>query len=163
MRRPNNFATPGQILPALFRERDWERQWELHEVYARWPEIAGPEAGANSAPVSLRNGDLWLHVSHAAWAQELAFRQDELLRRVRALMPGRAVSGIRCRVEPSWFADSAGPPAHREPAQVPPPESFAAIADAPARAALIRLWRTLQGLPRRNGDDATRTGQPRGE
>ena len=140
MRRAKHFATPGQILPALFRERDWDRQWELHEVHARWPEIAGREAAAHSAPVALRDRTLWLYVRHPAWAQELRFRQDELLARVRALMPGRAVTGIRCQTEPSWFPEAASPPAPPPPPE-PPPDTFSIIADADCREALARLWR----------------------
>lgn len=144
MRRAKHFATPGQILPELFRERNWTRQWELHEVHARWPEIAGPEAAAHSAPAALRDRTLWLYASNAVWAQELQFRQIELLRRVRTLMPDRTVSGIRCRVEPSWFAEETPLPRPCSPVE-PVPESFGAIADDAGRDALIRLWRAWRG------------------
>ena len=147
MRRAEYFATPGQILSDLFRERDWGRQWDLREVYARWPEIAGAEAAAHSAPAALRGRTLWLYARHNAWAQELLFRQDELLRRVRALMPGRAVSGIRCQVEPSWFPEEAPPAPPRPPAE-PVPDAFGVIADDACRDALIRLWRSWRARKR---------------
>ena len=84
------FTTLRHILPTLFRERQWQDAWQVQSLYSKWPHIAGEEAARHSRPVALRGQTLWLYVSHAIWAQELLFRQRELLRRIRPLAADRS-------------------------------------------------------------------------
>lgn len=138
------FTTLRHILPSLFQERQWQDAWQVQGLYGKWPHIAGEEAARHSRPVALRGQTLWLYVSHAIWAQELLFRQRELLRRIRPLAADRSIAGFRCVVEPSWFAATGPAPGQQAAPARPLPSSFQAIADQSSREALGRLWQLWQ-------------------
>ncbi len=142
-----DFTTLHHILPDFFAERQWQQQWQVQRLYAKWPAIAGPEAGKSSLPAALRNQTLWLYVSHSIWVQEIHYRQDELLRRIKEVVPNQDIRAIRCLVEPSWFAPPAPPETRPKPAaatipavDAPHSAGFDAIADPASRNALRRLW-----------------------
>ncbi|NLZ16808.1 MAG: DUF721 domain-containing protein [Desulfobulbaceae bacterium] len=142
------------ILPDLFKERQWQQPWQVQSLYAQWPDIAGPEAGRSSLPVAIRNQTLWLYVSHSIWAQEIHYRQSELLKRVRPLVPDQDIRAIRCQVDPSFFEQPRQAQTGRTVADIPrgtdapapnAPYSagFDAIVDPDCREALRRLWQAL--------------------
>ena len=146
------FVTMKQLLPAFYRERQWQDAWQLQGLYNKWASIVGPKAARHSLPAALRGQILWIYVSHAVWAQELYYRQPELFRRIRPFMAGRKVLGIRCVAEPSWFVQAQPEEASPVPDKAEPlPSAFAAIADATSREALGRLWRICQARRARTG------------
>ena len=150
------FVTPKQVLPGFFQDRQWDTAWAIQDLYQRWPALVGAKLARHSAPVALRNGRLWVYVANALWAQELAFRQGELLGGLRARLRGQDLFGIRTVVEPSWFAvPSNNRPeiasATRGPESSPPPDTLEAIGDEACRTALTRLWRATRA--RRSGGE----------
>ena len=64
----------------------------------RWPELVGPDVGANSTPVRLRDGVLTVAVADPAWATQLRFLEATLLRRLGAELGVGAVTTIEVRV-----------------------------------------------------------------
>jgi predicted nucleic acid-binding Zn ribbon protein len=54
----------------------------LGVVFARWPDLVGPDVAAHATPRSLRDGVLTVVVDHPAWATSLRMLAGDLLRRV---------------------------------------------------------------------------------
>ncbi len=74
----------------------------------RWPELVGPNVGANSRPVRLRDGTLTVAVADPAWATQLRFLEATLLERLQAELGADAVSAIEVRVRAGALRDRAG-------------------------------------------------------
>lgn len=71
----------------------------LHEraIFLRWEEIVGAAIANNSEPTRFRNGTLWVHVTDAAWRQELSGMRSDLARRINAALGEDLVSDIVLR------------------------------------------------------------------
>jgi len=74
----------------------------------RWPELVGPNVGANSRPVRLRGGTLTVAVADPAWATQLRFLEVTLVQRLQAELGVDAVSAIEVRVRPESLRKPAG-------------------------------------------------------
>lgn len=98
-------AALGRMLPA-------ESAAEARAIVA-WPEIVGPQVARAAEPVALQGETLVVHTRNSAWSQELSFRKELLLTRLRERLGGDFVRDIRFRVAPI-----RGRP---ESARVPPP------------------------------------------
>ncbi len=137
------------ILPEIFRAKQWQQQWQVQRLYGQWAGIAGPEASRDSVPVAIRGQVLWLYVSNTIWAQEIHYRQNELLGRIDAAVPGLRLHALRCQVETSFFETNSHarkshvPRKQRPDADRPHHTGFDAIGDPACREALRRLWRAL--------------------
>jgi len=73
-----------------------------------WPELVGPNVGANSRPVRLRNGTLTVAVADPAWATQLRFLEATLITRLQAELGVGAVSTIEVRVRPEALRNPPG-------------------------------------------------------
>ena len=71
----------------------------------RWPDLVGPQVGANSRPLRLRDGTLWVGVADPAWATQLRFLEATLLERLQAELGVEAVTAIEVRVRPDDLRD----------------------------------------------------------
>lgn len=89
----------------------------------------------NARPVRLHNGVLYVHVSTAAWANELTFMAHDLLTRLRAYVPNAKLKVIRFKVGPL-----PGSPPVKKPDPTPPP--MPPLADLPDE-----IGRALAHLP----------------
>lgn len=143
-----HFIGVQQILPDLFRAKQWQEPWQVQLLYGQWTDIAGPEIGRGSIPVAIRGQVLWLYVENGIWAQEIHYRQSELLKRIGAAVPGLSLRSLRCQVETSFFQTSGQPPAplpkkQRQEGDSSHRAGFDGIADSACREALLRLWRSL--------------------
>lgn len=144
-----HFIGVRQILPDLFRAKQWQQPWQVQLLYGQWAGIAGPEIGRGSIPVAIRGQVLWLYVENGIWAQEIHYRQNELLRRIGMAVPGLFLRSLRCQVQTSFFEtnsharSSHTPKKQRPDADRPHHTGFDAIGDPACREALRRLWRTL--------------------
>jgi predicted nucleic acid-binding Zn ribbon protein len=74
----------------------------------RWPDLVGPNVGANSRPVRLKNGTLTVAVADPAWATQLRFLEATLVARLQAELGADAVSTIEVRVRPESLRDPSG-------------------------------------------------------
>ncbi|MBI2901616.1 MAG: DUF721 domain-containing protein [Planctomycetes bacterium] len=87
----------GELMAEVLKTSGVTRRDELRELSDAWCRSAGPEAAARSRVVSLRNGTLTVVVESPALRQELeTFRRDEVIRRMRADVPGRRIAVLRC-------------------------------------------------------------------
>jgi predicted nucleic acid-binding Zn ribbon protein len=74
----------------------------------RWPELVGPNVGANSRPARLRDGVLTVAVADPAWATQLRFLEATLVTRLQAELGADAVSSIEVRVRPEALRTPPG-------------------------------------------------------
>jgi hypothetical protein len=110
---------------------------------AAWERALPARVVRASSPVRLRGGVLEVHTTNSAWAQELVLLQNEVLPRLRFLLPDLEIASLRARVGP--FPKRTPPLVTPPPRFVPLPESelpdevratLAAIADERLRAAI---------------------------
>jgi hypothetical protein len=113
-----------------------------------WQSIVGERIGARTRVGALVNGELIVNVASSAWAQELGFLAEDILRRLRQM--GRDVRRLKLRVEPLLGGQAApprrlwpkggAPAAPRPPTLDVPPElleKVAHIEDPHLRAAIL--------------------------
>ena len=122
-RRHRRRADPVQVSAMMSRFRRMSgapstSAGSLPELAALWVRVVGEQAAAHSEPVRRsRAGVVSVVCTSAAWAQELTFRREELLERLRdELGDASALTGLRFSV-----ADHvAGAPAREASERTPP-------------------------------------------
>jgi hypothetical protein len=122
-----------------------------------WTAIVGERIAARTRVGHLIKGDLVVNVASSAWAQELGFLTDAIVKRLCAA--GRDVRRIRMRVEPSLASQesrgrrgwSAGPRPETAPPELPEElvQRLANVEDPHLRAAIFEAAkRSLNRAPR---------------
>ena len=66
----------------------------VYEVVERWPEVVGPKIAEVTVAERIRDGKLWVSVSHPAWRTELTFMKRGLIDRLNAAMGEEIVKDI---------------------------------------------------------------------
>jgi len=107
----------GDQLDRLVAEQGWELELRVRGVFARWPELVGPEVGAHCAPESFADGRLVVRTDSTAWATQLGFLAPALVRRLNEELGEGTVTVIDVAGPhlPSWSKgrrrtrDSRGP------------------------------------------------------
>jgi len=107
----------GDQLDRLVAEQGWELELRVRGVFARWPELVGPEVGAHCTPESFAEGRLVVRTDSTAWATQLTFLAPALLRRLNEELGDGTVTVIDVAGPhaPSWSKgrrrtrDSRGP------------------------------------------------------
>ena len=133
----------------------WGHQKYLLGLTRRWPKMVGPVLAANSLPAYFLSSELWIYTAHAIWMQQLGFAKPELLIKVNDFLQeygGPQVSDLRWTLQPADFPalpeqKPVPPPAPVDPAEEAQIQAMSeAIADPAARAAFVRLWRSMAGM-----------------
>ncbi|MGE0784473.1 MAG: DciA family protein [Sandaracinaceae bacterium] len=140
-KRRGGLVSAAQLFDGLYPE--WEQSRALLRTFSWWDGAVSERVAKHARPVRLFKGTLVVHTRSSAWAQELSFHEEDLLRSIRARVPD--VQRIRIRVGP--FPRPPAPPEKPGPAYVPmpvlalPPELARALAHVPddgLRAVLTR-------------------------
>lgn len=71
------------VLRAALRRYGIDKDLARYQFVTHWNEIVGEDIAKRSKPECFRNGALIVRVSDSAWAQELSFRKDVILQRLR--------------------------------------------------------------------------------
>jgi predicted nucleic acid-binding Zn ribbon protein len=82
-------ATPQkieQILRSALRTSGLDKEITRYQFVLHWPEIVGPEIAKRTAPECIRAGALVVRVADSAWAQELSFQKDIILKRLKKFL-----------------------------------------------------------------------------
>lgn len=109
---PTSGAHPGERDPQLLgsevariiAERGWGLDLQVRAVFARWPEIVGPEIGAHSTPETLTDGTLVVRTDSTAWATQLKLLAASLVKRLNAELGDGTVTVVEVLgpTAPSW-------------------------------------------------------------
>lgn len=70
------------VVGRVVADHGWEIDLRVHGVFARWPELVGPEVGGHSRPESFADGKLVVRAESTAWATQLKLLCPALLRRL---------------------------------------------------------------------------------
>lgn len=71
------------LLAGVFRELGIEDGVKLGEIRRRWNSLFRKPLPSHMAPALLSRGELLIVVDSPVWLQELRFRQDDILRKLR--------------------------------------------------------------------------------
>lgn len=85
-RKSDYFRTPAlasDVLKRAFRRYGIDKQLARYQFVLHWSEIVGAEIAKRAQPECIRNKALVVRVSDSAWAQELSFQKQVILRRLR--------------------------------------------------------------------------------
>jgi predicted nucleic acid-binding Zn ribbon protein len=84
----------GDLIPALLERLGLSKGLHDYEVLERWPEIVGPKIAEVATAERIRDGKLWVSVSHPAWRNELTFMKQELIGKINRAMGNEIVRDI---------------------------------------------------------------------
>lgn len=83
----------GVRLPKVVRDH-----LRHHALWAKWPEIVGPELSRVTSPREIKSKSLEISVAHQAWAQQLHFLRGSILNRIRQFCPDAVINDLEFRV-----------------------------------------------------------------
>ena len=88
----------GETLDALTKRLGLAPPDSLSKVFAGWEGLVGELLAAHLRPVGLRDGVLTVEVTEPAWATQLKYLGDDLIRRVNEQVGAGTVSTLSVRV-----------------------------------------------------------------
>lgn len=93
---PNkHVSAAGDWVDAILRMQFFADSLDEEEVKAAWKEIAGEFIGANTEPVSAKEGNLILRVTQPAMRFHLEQMKPELLQRIRERFGEDKIKSVR--------------------------------------------------------------------
>ena len=97
--RPDRWRTAGELLPQLMQKLGLRERLHEKDVMEAWSGIVGDFIAAHSAPVSLREGVLYVRVLQPALHYELEqISKAEILRKLKQRFGARTIRDIRFRL-----------------------------------------------------------------
>ena len=97
--RPDRWQTASDVLPKLMQRLGLSERLHENEVIEAWAQIVGEFIAAHSAPVSLREGVLYVRVLQPALHYELEqISKVAILRKLKQRFGGKTVRDMRFRV-----------------------------------------------------------------
>jgi predicted nucleic acid-binding Zn ribbon protein len=88
----------GETLDALTKRLGLAPPDSLSKVFAGWEGLVGDLLASHLRPVGLRDGVLTVEVTEPAWATQLKFLGDDLVRRVNEQVGAGTVTSLSVRV-----------------------------------------------------------------
>ena len=70
----------------------------IESVFSRWPELVGDVIGSHTRPVRIEEGALLIEVDDPAWASEMEWMGEELVRQIRTKLETDQVRGLKVRI-----------------------------------------------------------------
>src|SRR5437016_11542318 len=97
--RPDRWQAPGDLLPKLMQQLGLSERLRETEVIDAWKQIVGEFIAAHSAPVSLRDGILFVRVLQPALHYQFEqISKAEILRKLKRRFGGKTIRDVRFRV-----------------------------------------------------------------
>jgi predicted nucleic acid-binding Zn ribbon protein len=97
--RPDRWQVASDVLPKLMQRLGLSERLHEGEVIEAWAQIVGEFIAAHSAPVSLREGVLYVRVLQPALHYELEqISKAAILRKLKQRFGGKTVRDVRFRV-----------------------------------------------------------------
>ncbi len=88
----------AQVMAELASRRGLGRVAAVEQFCEHWEEAVGAALASQTRPVRLSRGVLEVVVSGSVVLQELVFRKEELLRKMRGKLPQATIREIRFRL-----------------------------------------------------------------
>ena len=97
--RPDRWRAAADLLPALMQKLGLRERLHEKDMMAAWAGIVGDFIAAHSAPVSLREGILYIRVLQPALHYELEqISKAEILRKLKRRFGSKTIRDLRFRV-----------------------------------------------------------------
>ena len=97
--RPDKWQAPANLLPSLMQKLGLAERLQENEITGAWQSIVGDFIASHSAPVSLREGVLYVRVLQPALHYQLEqISKREILRRLKQRFGSRIIRDIRFRL-----------------------------------------------------------------
>jgi predicted nucleic acid-binding Zn ribbon protein len=97
--RPDQWETPGVLLPKLMQKLGLKDRLRESEVIDAWSSIVGEFIAAHSTPVALREGVLYVRVLQPSLHYELErVAKTQVLHRLKRRFGGKIIRDIRFRL-----------------------------------------------------------------
>lgn len=88
-----------KILPAVIRNLGIEQKMEEVSLRSRWREVVGDVIAAQSRPLDIRGGILFIAVGNNVWMHEMRFQRTRIMEKIKYRFPGLKVKEIRLVIE----------------------------------------------------------------
>ncbi|MBD0334148.1 MAG: DUF721 domain-containing protein [Cyanobacteria bacterium Co-bin13] len=76
----------GQLINQLEAQPQWRRQGQFRRIQDCWPRVVGPSVAAQTQPVRIDQGVLFVAVANATWSQTLTFERLRIIEKLNALV-----------------------------------------------------------------------------
>ena len=97
--RADRWQSPAELVPKLMQRLGLRERLRETEVMDVWGKIVGEFIATHSAPVTLREGVLYVRVLQPALHYELEqISKSEILRKLKQRFGGRTIRDVRFRV-----------------------------------------------------------------
>jgi len=90
-----NVSEAGSWIDDILKKQFFAESLDEEEVKTAWKEIAGDFIGANTEPVSVKDGNLVLRVTQPAVRFHLEQMKPELLRKIKARFGNDKIHSVR--------------------------------------------------------------------
>lgn len=98
-RKRTDFKPINSVLTGVLQQHGLENKLRQYEFVARWAEVVGESVARISRPESIRKEALIVRVTSAAWAQELSFHKQDMLLKLKKILPSDTpVNDLRFQV-----------------------------------------------------------------
>lgn len=99
MPRPDKWQAAGDVLPKLMQQLGLKERLHESEVIEAWMHIVGDFIAAHSAPVSLREGVLYVRVLQPALHYQFEqISKPEILRKLKQRFGAKTIKQVRFRL-----------------------------------------------------------------
>jgi predicted nucleic acid-binding Zn ribbon protein len=97
--RPDKWQAPAELLPALMQQLGLSQRMRESEVLEAWKQIVGDFIAAHSAPISLREGVLFVRVLQPALHYQFeTISKAEILRKLKQRFGGKLIRDVKFRI-----------------------------------------------------------------
>jgi len=97
--RPDRWQSAANVMPKLLQQLGLTERLKENEVSAAWQSIVGDFIATHSAPVSLREGTLFVQVLQPSLHYQLeTISKTEILRKLKQRFGGKVIRDVRFRV-----------------------------------------------------------------
>ena len=98
-RRPDRWQSPGEVLPKLMQQFGLRERLHETEVIEAWKQIVGDFIATHSAPLSLREGVLFVRVLQPSLHYQFeTISKAEILKKLKQRFGGKTVRDVKFRV-----------------------------------------------------------------
>lgn len=97
--RPDRWQSPAELLPKLMQQFGLRERLHETEVFDAWKQIVGDFIATHSAPLSLREGVLFVRVLQPALHYQFeTISKAEILKKLKQRFGGKTIRDVRFRV-----------------------------------------------------------------
>lgn len=83
--KKNDLTGIGDILKSLKKKTKLGQMLENAEIWAHWPELAGPHLAEHAQPRTIKEGVLRIEVDSAVWMHKFNYHKWAIIKRINRM------------------------------------------------------------------------------